>query len=459
MSRRMKFFSQVGQDRFLLENYFRGKRDGVFVDVGAYDGEKFSNSLFFERFMGWTGLCIEPQPAAFRKLAASRKARCLQFCVSDFEGEADFVECDAGQDETMLSGLTASFDARHAERLNRFATDRRSLKVPVRKLSNVLAEHGLFHVDYCSIDVEGAEAAILGELDLERFDISVFTVENNYGDSRLRDLMAAKGYQFAGRLEHDDVYCRPGLRRLPRTSVICAVWHGDPDRDALLKGHVENLARQSVPVTPIYVFDGGARPPHWFDGQAICLSAGVPIYQAWNAALSQVETPLAMNLNLDDRLAPDAVEKLEAALWQNQAAAVGGDWSICYSQAETDNVQPCYPAEQLPYVPSWPPPLGTRTRLGSGKGDRGTLGPAVMWRMDLHMGAPRYPWRFNDGSPMRVAGDAAWWWIIGNHMKKKLTRLPMVIGNYHSHPGEQAEFRFSAGKEHELLGLVGPSLL
>ena len=47
----MKFYSQSGQDRFLLENFFRGKRGGVFVDVGAYDGETYSNTLFFEKTM------------------------------------------------------------------------------------------------------------------------------------------------------------------------------------------------------------------------------------------------------------------------------------------------------------------------------------------------------------------------------------------------------------------------
>jgi hypothetical protein len=39
----MQFYSQVGQDRFLFENFFYGHRGGTFVDVGAYDGEKFSN--------------------------------------------------------------------------------------------------------------------------------------------------------------------------------------------------------------------------------------------------------------------------------------------------------------------------------------------------------------------------------------------------------------------------------
>ena len=61
----MRFFSQLGQDRYLLENFFRGKRGGVFVDIGAYDGQTFSNTLFFERSMAWTGLCIEPLPSAF----------------------------------------------------------------------------------------------------------------------------------------------------------------------------------------------------------------------------------------------------------------------------------------------------------------------------------------------------------------------------------------------------------
>ena len=39
----MNFHSQVGQDRFLLEHFFRGHRGGVFVDIGAYDGQTFKS--------------------------------------------------------------------------------------------------------------------------------------------------------------------------------------------------------------------------------------------------------------------------------------------------------------------------------------------------------------------------------------------------------------------------------
>lgn len=95
-----------------------------------------------------------------------------------------------------------------------------------------------------------------------------------------------------------------------RTSIICAVWHGDPNRWELIRGHAANLASQTVPVEPIYVFDGGDLPPNGLAAHCISVNESLTIYQAWNVALSIVRTPFVMNLNLDDRLAPDAVTVL-----------------------------------------------------------------------------------------------------------------------------------------------------
>jgi hypothetical protein len=46
-------------------------------------------------------------------------------------------------------------------------------------------------------------------------------------------------------------------------TVFCTVWHKDPQRHALLAGHRDNLRRQTVPVRPLYVLDGGDVPPDW----------------------------------------------------------------------------------------------------------------------------------------------------------------------------------------------------
>jgi hypothetical protein len=340
----------------------------------------------------------------------------------------------------MLSGLAANMDPRHVARLAH-TKSRTSRRVTVTKLATLLARHALSEIDYCSIDTEGAELAILSDFDFERFPIKLLTVENNYNDERLTALMTAKGYDLYAQLEQDYVFKRRDVTPLPRTSVLCAVWHGDPLRFDLLKGHRENLRRQSVPVEPIYVFDGGDSAPGWLDARSVSVKEDLSIYQAWNVALSLVATPLAMNLNLDDRLAPDAVGFLERELLKGRAMAAGGEWRVCYSQAETDAVDACAPAASLPFVADWPPAPGTRTRLGSGTGERGTLGPATIWRMDAHFAVPRYPWRFRDGSLIRVAADAAWWGVLKSDSNMRVMALPTIIGNYHSHPGDQAEFR------------------
>jgi FkbM family methyltransferase len=321
----MQFFSQVGQDKFLFENFFYGKRNGVFVDIGAYDGEKFSNTLFFERFLGWRGLCVEPLSGAFAKLTSKRKAVCSQLCVADFEGEAEFTEAQAGVDEEMLSGLTKYFNPRHVERLQSCATNTVTHTLPVTTLSSLLDTNNLRHVDYCSIDTECSEFSILAGLDFDRFSISVFTIENNYHDERIPDLMGSKGYDLVTKLTQDFVFKHRDVKRLPLTTVICAVWHGDPNRHDLLRAHFANLARQTVPIEPIYVFDGGDSPPPWLEAKTISVGQPLTIYQAWNAGLSLVSTPLVMNLNLDDRLATNAVEIMESSLLSENAAAVGGD--------------------------------------------------------------------------------------------------------------------------------------
>jgi hypothetical protein len=46
------YYSQIGQDKFVHEQYFLGMREGTFVDIGAYDGVDGSNSYFFEKELG-----------------------------------------------------------------------------------------------------------------------------------------------------------------------------------------------------------------------------------------------------------------------------------------------------------------------------------------------------------------------------------------------------------------------
>ena len=54
-------WSQYGQDQF-IDKLLNQNRNGFFVEIGGYDGETFSNSLFLEKERRWSGLLVEANP-------------------------------------------------------------------------------------------------------------------------------------------------------------------------------------------------------------------------------------------------------------------------------------------------------------------------------------------------------------------------------------------------------------
>ena len=228
------------------------------------------------------------------------------------------------------------------------------------------------------------------------------------------------------------------------TTVICAVYKKDPNRHDLLKGHMKNLDGQTTAVNRVYVFEDNDQPPEWLIGESIVLSRCCTIYEAWNLALSMVRTPYVMNLNLDDRLNTDAVGRMQEALaTATDKKIVCGDWLVNFTQESTDQVGRCAESASIPSVSTWPPEKNEiPTKLPAASRAGGTLGPATMWRSELIIDFPRYPYRTTAGTMLPVEGDRAFWTaVMLGYGRESVLRLPLLIGNYHSHPHEQAEFR------------------
>jgi hypothetical protein len=62
MEKTTRYFSQAGQDQFVLFCHKR-KMNGTFVEIGANDPIKISNTYVLETEFNWTGLMIERNPA------------------------------------------------------------------------------------------------------------------------------------------------------------------------------------------------------------------------------------------------------------------------------------------------------------------------------------------------------------------------------------------------------------
>ena len=208
--KRDEFFSQYGQDMFIVEQLFRGMRGGFFVDIGASDGITLSNTYYLERNLGWTGICFEPNPAAYEKLRQNRKCLCINGAVSNQKGQGRLLRID-GYSE-MLSGLLDKYDPMHLVRIEKELREhggkREEIMVRCYDLNEVLADNGVTHVDYLSIDTEGSEFDILKSVDFEQATYKTISVEDNYGDDRIEKHLKAKRFKLVAIIGTDEIYVR-----------------------------------------------------------------------------------------------------------------------------------------------------------------------------------------------------------------------------------------------------------
>jgi FkbM family methyltransferase len=205
----MKYYSQLGQDKF-VDDFLNQKENGFFVEVGAHDGSKFSNTKFFEESRNWSGICIEPGPNEFNKLNSTRKSININACVSNYNGESEFTYVQGYSNP--LSGLTESYDERHAERIEKeIAThggEKSLIRTPVITLETVFDMHNVHNVDFCSIDTEGSELNVLKSINFEKVSINILIIENNFNETYNQDYLKEKGYSFHRKINWDDVFIK-----------------------------------------------------------------------------------------------------------------------------------------------------------------------------------------------------------------------------------------------------------
>ena len=204
--------SQNGED-VLLYNFFDRKRQGFFVEIGAYDGIAFSNTYFFEA-LGWSGLLIEPVPDRYQSCLEQRPhSRVLNAAVGSVQKTVDHFSAVEGSNGVgTLSFLRAGPE--HLERIRREGGIIQNIEVPVYSLNDILTDHQ-GEIEFVSVDVEGSEIDVLEGFDLERFQPMVLVIEANSNGARsdVTEYLAGHGYSERYCCEHNVFYTRSQDRR------------------------------------------------------------------------------------------------------------------------------------------------------------------------------------------------------------------------------------------------------
>ncbi len=201
------FFSQYGQDRYLLEEIYPNKTDGVFVDIGANDGVTYSNTYEMEK-RGWSGLAIEPIDSTFKKLKAVRSCKCIHGGIYHTTG-IQYFRSIVGYAE-MLSGLVNEYDPKHLKRIEKeiaqYGGSYEDVEVQCYNLNELLNERNINYIDFMSIDVEGVEYTILQSIDFRKIKVASITIENNYQDLKIYRLLKKNGFRLHALIGGDELY-------------------------------------------------------------------------------------------------------------------------------------------------------------------------------------------------------------------------------------------------------------
>lgn len=163
-------FSQEGEDR-LLERMLQGLPPGTYVDVGAHDPVRFSNTMGLH-LRGWRGVCIDPRPGAAERFHRVRPGDVFIGEGVGNGGTATYFEFD----EPALNTYDEA-TARDLVSAGRYRMVARSVR-RLRRLDEILAQvlpEG--RLDLISVDVEGRDLEVLMSNDWERFRPAIVCCE------------------------------------------------------------------------------------------------------------------------------------------------------------------------------------------------------------------------------------------------------------------------------------------
>lgn len=177
------------------------RKNGFYVDVGAYDPCVISNTFLFYR-NGWRGINIEPNPQAYRRfLKCRRRDINLQVAVSAREQPVTFT-CDG-----VFSGIE---DASYLFRHHHPHSGR--IIVQAKPLRLILEEHlpPAQEIDFLSVDCEGHDIEVLKSNDWRRFRPLVVLVEDHekLQSWTPQDVLEAEGYSLYCRLRLTKIFLR-----------------------------------------------------------------------------------------------------------------------------------------------------------------------------------------------------------------------------------------------------------
>jgi FkbM family methyltransferase len=180
-----------GSEETLIRAYFRDRKGGFFLDVGASHFQKDSTTYYLEKHLGWQGIAVDALEEFRGDYEQFRKGtRFFAFFVTNEAGaEKDFYRY--ARDTRISSGSLEHLQGlprvkgRHIEKV----------EVPSVTLDQLLESEQVEKIDFVSMDIEGSEPRALEGFDIDRYQPELLCVETQtYTRDWILEYFASHGY-------------------------------------------------------------------------------------------------------------------------------------------------------------------------------------------------------------------------------------------------------------------------
>jgi FkbM family methyltransferase len=167
-----KSYSQEGED-LIIDGLLGNKNFGYYIDIGANDPERFSNTKrFYDK--GWRGINIEPDYNNYLKFLNKRPEDLnLNIGISSKNQTLKFYKFNVGTISTF-----SEKDAENSKKLGFEILE--EIEIKVITLKDIMEKYVKNDfVDFLSVDTEGHDLEVLKSNDWDKYRPKLICIENH----------------------------------------------------------------------------------------------------------------------------------------------------------------------------------------------------------------------------------------------------------------------------------------
>lgn len=192
----LKSYSQEGED-MILRRLFEKQKKGFYVDVGAHNPKRFSNTFFFYK-NGWRGINIDAMPNSMCLFNKIRPRDInIEIPISDKKQKLNYYMFN----EPALNTFSKEIADKRADKNDYKIISEKEMETST--LEEIFKKYLPYsqEIDFMSIDVEGLDLQVLKSNNWKQFRPKFVLVE--ILGSSIKDIANSKEYKYLSEFEYE----------------------------------------------------------------------------------------------------------------------------------------------------------------------------------------------------------------------------------------------------------------